>query len=154
MRKINFVIALIVFAIAPLFAQKISSDKVPANVLNAFKAKFPAATDVNWGVEKSTDYEAEFKINGEEYSANFNQNGKWLETEMNIDASKLPEPVSQTLAKEFAGFKISEAEKIETPDKGIVYEIEMKDDKGTSKEVEISAEGKVLDMETKKKDND
>lgn len=48
--------------------------------------------------------------------------------------------------KEFAGFKIEEAEKAESSDKGIFYEVEL--EKGEMNyEVQLSADGKVLKKE-------
>jgi len=51
-------------------------------------------------------------------SANFDATGKWFETETEIKESDLPKEVSASVTKVFAGFKISEVAKTETPDKG------------------------------------
>lgn len=57
---------------------KISEDKVPGAVVSNFKAKYPAAADTKWITEKSdgkTIYEAQFKENGKEIEAEFNEDG-------------------------------------------------------------------------------
>ena len=41
----------------------------------------PAATDVKWGKESAKEYEAEFRLNGNNVSANFGSDGAWVETE-------------------------------------------------------------------------
>lgn len=107
------------------FTQKITPDKVPAPVKQAFAKKFPAATDVKYEMEKK-DYEINFKDKGVEMSANYSPIGKWLETETAITESDLPEEVFNAVVKDFDGFKISEVAKIETPDKPIIYEMDLK----------------------------
>lgn len=107
------------------YAQKISADKFPAAVTSAFKAKFPNATKTSWELENANEYEAGFKLNGEEVSANFDNTGKWLETETEIKVSALPDAVQAALTKVFSGFKIEEASKIESVKNGNCFEAEI-----------------------------
>lgn len=137
-------------------AQKISADKVPAAVTSAFKAKFPTVTKVSWELEKANEYEAGFKLNGEEVSANFDNTGKWLETETEIKVSALPSSVSSTLAKDFAGFKINEASKTESAKNGNCFEAEIEKGEETF-DVLFTLDGKVLSktkLEKEKGDKD
>ena len=124
------------------YTQKLTVDKVPAPVKEAFTKNFPAATDVKYEMEKK-DYEINFKDKGVEMSANFDATGKWLETETEIKESDLPKEVSASVTKNFAGFKISEIAKTETPDKGLIYEMDLKKDK-EGFEVQFSSKGDVL----------
>jgi uncharacterized membrane protein YkoI len=119
----------------------------PENVVNAFTQKFPNAKSVKWDKENETEWEAEFKLKGEEYSANFSTDGTWKETEHEIETSTIPANVKQTLDSEFAGYKIEEAEISETAE-GTVYEFELKKDK-TEMEVAISPDGTVVKKEVK-----
>jgi hypothetical protein len=131
------------------YTQKITPDKVPAPVKQAFAKKFPAATDAKYEMEKK-DYEITFKDKGVEMSANYSPIGKWLETETAITESDLPEEVSNAVAKDFAGFKISEVAKIETPDKPIIYEMDLK--KGNEGyKAQLSPKGDVLKKKPLKK---
>lgn len=125
-------------------AQKTSA---PENVVKAFTQKFPDAKSVKWDKENETEWEAEFKLKGEEYSANFSTDGTWKETEHEIETSAIPANVKQTLDNEFAGYKIEEAEISETVE-GTVYEFELEKDK-TEMEVAISPDGKVVKKEVK-----
>jgi uncharacterized membrane protein YkoI len=126
---------------------------VPENVKNAFTQKFPDAKSVKWDKENETEWEAEFKLNGEEYSANFTTDGVWKETEHEIEKSAIPANVKQTLDNEFRGYKIEEAEISETAE-GQVYEFELKKDKVVM-EVAISPDGKLVKKEVKtEKDED
>ena len=124
-------------------AQKISADKVPAAVSSAFKSKFPTATKVSWEMENETEYEANFKLNGEEVSANFDNTGKWLETETEIKVSALPTAIQSALKNEFLGFKVEEASKIESVKNGNCYEAEIEKGEETF-DMLFTPEGKVI----------
>ena len=134
------------------YTQKITPDKVPAPVKQAFAKKFPAATDVKYEMEKK-DYEINFKDKGVEMSANFDATGKWLETETEIKVNDLPNEVSASAAKNFAGFKISEVAKVESADKGLCYEMDLKKDK-EGFEVQFSPKGDILKKTPLKKEKE
>jgi len=130
-------------------------SNVPENVNKAFTQKFPDAKSIKWDKENETEWEAEFKLNGEEYSANYSTDGVWKETEHEIEKSAIPANVKQTLDTEFAGYKIEEAEISETA-KGKVYEFALEKGK-TEMEVAISPDGQVVKKEVKteeKEEND
>lgn len=120
---------------------------VPENVNKAFTQKFPDAKSVKWDKENETEWEAEFKLNGEEYSANYSTDGVWKETEHEIEKSDIPANVKQTLDTEFAGYKIEESEISETAE-GSVYEFALEKDE-TEMEAAISPDGKVVKKEVK-----
>lgn len=137
------------------FAQKISENKIPTAVLIGFKTKFPAAMKTTWEMENKSEYEADFTIDKTKHSAKFDKSGKWKETETDIKIVELPEAVSKAIAKEFDGYKVEEAEKVETSNNGTIYEVKVKKGKVTY-EAQFSSTGKVLkkDIEKKEKDND
>ncbi|TFH49971.1 MAG: hypothetical protein E4G92_00935 [Bacteroidia bacterium] len=129
-----------------------TAKDVPAGVATAFSQKFPKASKVEWGRENDKEWEAEFKIDGKEYSANFDNEGTWMETEYEISAREVPAAVKSTLDKEFTGFKIEVSEISETSD-GKVYEFVL--EKGeTSIEAAIDPDGKVLSREEMKEENE
>jgi len=132
--------------------QKITMDKVPAPVKEAFTKKFPAATDVKYEMEKK-DYEINFNDKGVEMSVNFDPTGKWLETETEIKESDLPKEVYASVTKNFSGFKISEVAKTEIPDKGLIYEMDLKKDK-EGFEVQFSPKGDILKKTPLKKEKE
>ena len=141
MKKIIGLLAILLVAGTSAFAQKITADKVPAAVKQAFQTKFPKATAAKWEMEKK-DYEVGFKLNGTEGSANFDATGKWLETETEIKYEALPQAVKATITNKFAGYKAGETNKVETPDKGVLYEVGLS--KGTEKiEIQFTKEGEV-----------
>jgi Putative beta-lactamase-inhibitor-like, PepSY-like len=135
------------------FAQKISDKEVPAMVGSSFKIKFPTATNAKWEKENGTEYEVNFKLEKVNYSAKFGSEGKWMETENGVAVSALPAAVAAALKTDFPGFKIEEAEKVESAENGICYEV--KAEKGKEEyEVLLSADGKVLKKTLEKEGKD
>lgn len=135
------------------YSQKISSDKVPQSVSELFKAKFPAAKKIEWEMENDQEYEAEFENGADEQSARFDRAGKWLETETEIKISELPQTVQDAIAKDFPGYKVNEACKVESVIHGNAYEVEVKKDKEEF-DVLLDASGKILKKETEKPEAD
>lgn len=131
--------------ILPLAVMILSSCSVqleiPKTVQTAFITKFPAATDVGWESDKD-EYEADFKFEGMEMSANFSKNGSWIETEQKVKTSALPNNVVSSVSKLYPNYLIEEVEIIETQSmKG--YELEIEKGK-VSKEVVFDVNGLFL----------
>ena len=143
MKKIIFVLLSAALWSNAAYSQKIATDKVPSAVIAAFKAKFSTASKATWEMENTTEFEANFKLNGKKVSANFDNTGKWLETETEIKVSALPTAIQTTLKNDFAGFKIEEASKIESLKNGNCYEAEIEKGEETF-DVLFTADGKVL----------
>lgn len=128
------------------------AQSTPAKVTEAFKSKFPNAKSVEWEKENDTEWEAEFKLNGIEYSANFGTDGTWKETEHEIKVNELPESVKNTLANEFSEYEIEEAEMVETPDFN-GYEVEIEKGEETM-EVVFDKSGKVIKKKIENEENE
>lgn len=108
-------------------AQGVPASKVPSVVQNTVKTKFSNATEIEW-VTKNGGYEAEFDINKVEHTALVDSNGKFLMYRVDLDVKDLPSQVSAAIAKDYAGYKIDEAEKLEK-DGVTYYQVEL-DGKG------------------------
>lgn len=141
---------LLLFLVALLsistYARQKTAPKIPTAVMNAFKAKFPKVVKPTWEVEKADEYEAEFTVNGTAQSAKFDKTGKWLKTETDIKTSELPKAVTQSVAKHFTAFKITEASKVESAKYGNGYEVEIMKAKELY-DVLLNAKGEVLHKE-------
>jgi hypothetical protein len=139
--KMKNLIILLVLVLGFSFTTSAQKD-APEVVKKAFAQKFAAVKSVKWDKESANEWEAEFTFNGKEMTASYDNAGKWLESETEITSKELPAPVSATLAKDFAGYKIGEIGIVEDPAmKG--FEVALT--KGTTAlEVIFDASGKVL----------
>lgn len=135
-----------------ILSQACAQTNAPTEVTTAFSQKFPTAKKVKWDKENETEWEAEFKMNGKEFSANFTSEGIWKETENEISQAEIPLAVKQTLESEFAGYKIEESEISETA-AGKVYEFALEKDE-SELEVGIAPDGKVMKKEVKNEDEE
>ena len=125
---------------------------VPAPVKAAFAKRFPKAEGPQWEMEDKKDYEADFKLDGNKWSACFAPDGAWLETEHAIKADALPEAVRNAITAKYADQELKEAEQAETP-KGTVYEVEFA--KGEHEmEVVFSADGTVMRSKEENEDGE
>lgn len=97
-----------------------------AAVLKTFNEKFPTATDVKWGIENKTEYEADFKLDGKSLSANLKDDGTWLVTESGVSPKELPVAIGEYLNKNMPGAEIKETAKLDLPGGVVNYEIEIK----------------------------
>jgi len=124
----KYVLSLMAIAI---FCSSIFALTPPMAVKAAFDKKFPTATKITWGKEAAKEWEAEFTYEGSTISANFYEDGTWLETETEITAASLPSAVASAIKKNYPGYAIIEADKTETSKHGTIYEADLK--KGKSK---------------------
>jgi hypothetical protein len=101
---------------------KVSGD-IPDAVSMNFQAKYPHASSAKW--EKDGDiFDVEFILDGQEYEAEFDKTGKWLETEKEIKNSDIPEAIQKVLNTKYSGYKIKEAEYADSADYRILFEKE------------------------------
>lgn len=129
-----------------------SGKDVPQAVKSAFTQKFSGATSVKWGRESDKEWEAEFQMGGKKYSANFDNDGVWMETEYEVTVSELPAAVKAALDKESAGFKIKETAVTETVE-GKAYEFVISK-RETKMELVIDTNGNVRTKKQLKKEEE
>ena len=123
------------------FAQQLALDNVPQEVQSAFKEKFPAGSDVVWGLEPNGNFEAKFMMANAKERAEFDAHGKWIETENSIPTSEVPKNVRDAIVKAYPTCKISDAEKVQT-DQGEIYEVGCMVGKA-KEDIRVTATGKV-----------
>jgi hypothetical protein len=131
------------------FAQKIAPDKVPASVKQAFMKEYPKANESGWKMDNN-NYQVMFTLNGVKRAAKFDKNGVWIDKEEKINLMDLPKEVTASIAKNFAGYRLYEAEKAEANGKGILYNVGLEKEKEFL-EVHLSPAGDVLDKMIKAK---
>jgi hypothetical protein len=102
---------------------------------------FPNAADIKWGKENAKEYEADFKLNEVQMSVNISEDGTWMETETTIDATALPQAVTDGITRDFPKANVLGAAKIDKPDKIVIYEAVIKEKGHKKKEVEYDEKG-------------
>lgn len=110
MKKSIFVIAVLAISLVAC------AQNPPKSVSDNFNMKFQNATKVKWDQEEANEWEAEFKMNGDEMSASFDNAGKWLETEKELEKNDLPTAVLKVVNGQYSGYEVEEAAEIEKPD--------------------------------------
>lgn len=126
---------------------------MPQATKEAMAAKYPKASDVKWEIVNGTDLEAEFKEDGVDRSATFNEAGGWLKTETEIKVEELPMAVTRSIRAHYADRKMHEVSRIETADRGTLYEIEFKDEAGST-EILFDENGASVGSESLKEEED
>jgi hypothetical protein len=97
--------------------------KVPAEVTDAFKAKYPDAQKVEWK-DKVTSFEASFMLDNAEMTAEFSSKGDWKETDKKMSFDALPGAVKDGFKKsKYADWTPGSVTKIERKDKSTQYKV-------------------------------
>ena len=144
----------ILFSIGLFLASCAENEQAaPAQVQEAFNAKFPTVEKVNWSKEGEEEWEAEFMMTDMEMSANFKPDGTWLETETEMKADDLSQAVKDAITAQFADYKVAEVSLVETPDQATAYEVELEKD-GTVIEALFSADGTLLKQQPESAEED
>ena len=119
--------------------------KIPAEVTDAFKEKYPEASNVEWK-DKLTYFVAVFKQDGVQYEARFTKKGDWKDTENAIETEELPEEVNEGYGKsKYADeWKIEAAYKIVLPNDQVQYRVLARKSDLQKKNILFSSEGRLL----------
>jgi hypothetical protein len=129
-----------------------SGKSIPANVMAALTAKFPEAKIDKWSKEKEDGkevYDIEFKQADKKFEADIFANGTIHNWERQIAASDLPQPVVQTVSKQFPKAEMKEIMAVTAVTNGNEhlegYEIVVKRAMKKDVEMTIAPDGKVLE---------
>ncbi len=123
MKKILVLSALLVNTVMTSCAQDISSQQVPSVVMNAFSTTYPKATDIEWEQNVNV-YKVDFDLSFQDHELLIDSTGKVIRHKQDINASELPAPVKDTIAKRYKGYRIDDADKIEQEGK-VYYKVEL-----------------------------
>ncbi len=142
---------IVLFITVSLFTGCAFGTEVPPAVKTAFDLKFAGATDIKWGKENKTEFEADFKLNGIVMSANFKEDGTWMETETTVSAMDIPAVVTSAIKAKYPNAIINGGEIKERAGKDMVYEVAVKGIKGMD-ELVVSADGSSISDEEEEED--
>jgi hypothetical protein len=117
--------------------------KIPADVTDAFTAKFPNAKSVEWR-DKLTGFSASFNEGDTAYVASFDNGGNWQSTEHGIEQEALPGAVQDGFEKSrFADWNVNNITYIDTPD-GVNYRIEVGKGDIKKRNLYFNAKGRLM----------
>ena len=138
---ISFLLAFILASADESFAQ---FRKVPAEVTEALKAKYPDANNVSWK-DKISVFVASFDMDNEKYEARFNEKGEWKSTQKEISKEALPEEVKDGWEKsKYADWDLNSVYSIELPDDVIQYRLQVAKSDIQKKNLLFNSDGKLL----------
>ena len=126
LKSLSFFSIVLMLLISLSFAPIGASAQESEAYEKAFKEKFPTVAAPMWIRKADDTYEATFKLNGAFVSSVYTADGKWLFNKAPVDSSQIPALVKTSIAKKYAGAKITFAEKVETADKGVQYKVALK----------------------------
>lgn len=119
-------------------SDNINPTHVPQAVKDAFAKKFPGVTPSEWEME--AEYEVEFIQNDREVEVTFYPDGTIAQVEYEIDPEDLPQAVQQAVMQMYPHCDVIEAERVETGEGHIKYEVQL------SFEVHMTPDGKLVAM--------
>lgn len=122
MKKLTLIFVTVCIA-CTLSAQTLTMAQVPAAVAHAYQVKFPGGSQPGWTLAGPDIYEVHFFNGKKRQSALFDKSGSWKDTETEINYNALPAKVQRAFETEFEGYRVQEVYELETPDKGIFYEL-------------------------------
>jgi|TARA_R110000868_G_scaffold131702_2_gene341952 uncharacterized membrane protein YkoI len=102
-----------------------NKETVPREVQIKFLELEPSAHNIEWSLKREL-YRLHYTLDGFNYTSYFDKAGNWLETELEIDKSELPEAISNTIAEKLNDYSIIDIELVKTADDQIFYEIDLK----------------------------
>ena len=133
----------VILIIGTASCQEAQDKKAPQSVVANFQAKYPGENDPDWHLDSNGYWEANFKIDGEKYRADFEPNGLWIETENSIKRSELPIAIKKSIERDYKDREITEVERVRHYSKGLFYDVELKQE-GKNMDVEYREDGTTL----------
>jgi hypothetical protein len=118
--------------------------KIPAEVTDAFKAKYADASSVSWK-DRLSSFEADFKVGDREMKSFFSPKGEWLKTETKYSYTSLPSEVKDGFKKsKYAELSVVDVTQIDDKDKGPQYKIVVKKNEYSKKNLVFSKTGQLM----------
>lgn len=139
-KQVLFLSSLVMFLLA---CQNTSNAQAPEAVKKTFQNMYPGENDPDWHKDSNGNFESHFKIDGIKYRADFSPNGKWIETENDVDVKDLPKAIKDAIKSKYDSEDITEIEKVNHHSKGVFYDVEFKK-KGKNMDVEFKVDGTII----------
>lgn len=118
MKKILFLVPCLIPGI--IWAQGVTVDEIPANVMKSFNKKYPSAEIYGW-TEDNSLYLVEFAMSGQEFVSAFNGKGDWQYSQTEMDEESLPQKVTEAIFEVFSSPSILQIYRKEARHSGVSY---------------------------------
>jgi hypothetical protein len=143
MKKLSLLI-IVVMVFAALNSTQAQLRKVPAEVTEAFKAKYPDTKNVEWK-DKLSAFQVNYEIEDVKYISRFSSKGEWLQTETAIEEDALPAAVKDGYDKsKFTAWELKSVAFIESNDNGIQYRLFVRKSGVEKKYLYFDKDGKLV----------
>jgi len=138
------ILAVIIAAGLMFTAVNAQLRKVPAEVTEAFKAKYPNTKNVEWK-DKLTGFQVSYEMEGGQYLSKFGNQGEWQQTEKIITEDSLPAPVKDGYGKsKYTDWELKEVSRIENKDNSIQYRLLVRKSGVEKKYLYFDTDGKLV----------
>src|SRR5260221_10832697 len=104
MKKLTIILSALVILISTSSFAK--DEAVSAKIKIAFQKTFTSATDIHWK-KVSEFYFADFRINSQDLSAAYNEDGELISASRSIFLSQLPLNISLALKNKFEDYTVN-----------------------------------------------
>jgi Putative beta-lactamase-inhibitor-like, PepSY-like len=143
MKKISaLIMAITVFAVFNHTQAQLR--KVPAEVTEAFKAKYPDTKNVEWK-DKITAFLVDYEMNGIQYESKFSNKGEWLQTEKEVEQDALPAEVKDGYSKsKYTDWELKTVSRIENKNDNIQYRLFVRKSSVEKRYLYFDEDGKLL----------
>jgi len=99
--------------------------KIPAEVTDAFKERYPNAVSVEWR-DNLSNFSATFLIDSVKSEAKFSSKGKWQGTDFRISVESIPAEVMDGFKKsKYGDWTIYDVRKMDLPDNVVKYRLQV-----------------------------
>ncbi|MGI8951422.1 MAG: PepSY-like domain-containing protein [Chitinophagaceae bacterium] len=134
-----------IFSTFILTASQAQIRKIPFEVTDALKAKYPTAEKVEWK-DKLSYFEAQFNLDGIKTYADFSSKGEWQETDKELNFDALPAAVKDgyNKSKYTTDWKTGSVVEIKKPDGSTQYRIYIEKNDVQKKYLYFSEDGKLI----------
>lgn len=134
-------------------------DKIPQEVMDTLKAKFPEAEIHKWTKEKEEDfviYDMEFKQGDRKFEADIKKDGSIYNWEKEIEPGELPESVRKVVESKYPNSTIKEIMEITVVEEGEDvlegYEVVLETEDMKEAEITVGPECKILEEESEEEE--
>ncbi|MEO6316548.1 MAG: PepSY-like domain-containing protein [Chitinophagaceae bacterium] len=97
--------------------------KIPAEVTEAFKAKYPNTKNAEWK-DKLTSFQVNYEMDDVKYESKFSSKGEWLQTEKDLGEDALPAEVKDGYSKsKFTDWELKSVTWVQSKENGVQYRL-------------------------------